>query len=385
LRWYILVGFLHRGYPAYEFRSACPETIIAPYYLALLRLGVKVHFFHRVAQLQIGGGDDDRRLDAVRFDVQATVKDGSHEYQPFVPGLAGRFGWPLHPNWDQLVEGEALRESGVDLENVWSPWKPVGAKTLKRGEDFDECVLAIPLPALPAIAGDLLDPESPSYAESWAQMVHGIQVTRTVSAQLWWTAPRDEMTSFRIGLMTGYISPQPSMGDFTHVLPVEDWGDGPDAPRFVAYHTGSLFSMSIAEATQPQPPDFPASQQSAWRRDFADWLREHYRDLYDAAPPRHDDLLALLAAPEGTEGIDRLAEQYFHAATQPSDLYILSQPGTTKLRLAQHEAWVRHLFLCGDWTKTDVNAGCIEAATQSGMLAARVLSNEPTYVWHMGF
>jgi uncharacterized protein with NAD-binding domain and iron-sulfur cluster len=46
---------------------------------------------------------------------------------------------------------------------------------------------------------------------------------------------------------------------------------------------------------------------------------------------------------------------------------------------------VRFLLLAGDWTKTDMNCGCVEAATQSGMLAARALSNEPAYVWRVGY
>jgi uncharacterized protein with NAD-binding domain and iron-sulfur cluster len=385
LRWYVLVGFLYRGYPAYDFRSACPETILTPYYLALRRLGARVHFFHRVSRLHVEGSDDARRLAAVDLDVQATVAAGSAEYVPFVPDLPGELAWPLRPLWDQLVEGEALRERGVDLENVWSPWEPVGRKQLRQGVDFDDCVLALPLGALPAVAGDLVDPQSPARAEPWVRMFDGIAVTRAHSAQLWFKPPAQELFSNPIGLLTGFAAPEPSLGDFTHVLARERWGDGPDAPRFLAYHTGSDVALSLAEATGPRPPEYPDAVQKEWRERFAAWLRTHYRDLYDRAPSTFEDFLDLLVAPAGTKGLDRLSAQFFHMAVQPSDLYILSQPGSTALRLAPSESWVHHLVLCGDWTRTDLNCGCVEAATQSGMLASRLLGNEPTYIWHPGF
>jgi uncharacterized protein with NAD-binding domain and iron-sulfur cluster len=385
LRWYVLIGFLYRGHPAYDFRSACPETIIAPYYLALQRLGVRVHFFHRVTKLHVEGGDEDRTLRAIDLDVQATVKAGPAAYDPFLPDLPGEHAWPLHPLYDQLEEGDALRDRNIDLENVWSDWSPVARKQLRQGVDFDACVLALPLPVLPSIASDLLDPASPAHAEPWARMCEGIAVTHAHSAQLWLRSAADELFSHPIGLLTGFAAPEPSLGDFSHLLARERWGDGPDAPKFIAYHTGSDVALSIAAATQPRAPDYPEAARLAWRDRFTQWLREHYRELYDRAPASFDAFLELMAAPEGTHGLERLWAQYFVMSVQPSDLYVLSQPEATQLRLAPHESWVKHLVLAGDWTRTDLNCGCVEAATQSGMLASRVLSNAPTYVWHPGF
>jgi hypothetical protein len=53
--------------------------------------------------------------------------------------------------------------------------------------------------------------------------------------------------------------------------------------------------------------------------------------------------------------------------------------------MGQMESGVWGLYLCGDWTRTDMNCGCVEAAVQSGMLCARGLSGHPVYVWHPGF
>lgn len=385
LRWYVLIGFLYRGHPAWDFRAACPETLIAPFYLALQRLGARVHFFHRVTHLHVEGNAEHRRLAAVDFDVQATVKAGSDAYVPFLPSRAAELAWPLHPLYEQLEEGEELRARGIDLENVWSDWQAPAHKQLRQGEDFDDCVLAVPLGALPAIARDLVDPSSPARAEPWVRMLGGMAVTHAHSAQLWIKRPASELFSRPIGLLTGFAAPQPSLGDFTHLLAREAWPPGPDAPKFLAYHTGSDVALPLAEAVRPRPPDWPAAMNQAWRERFAAWLREHYRDLYDRAPATFEEFLELFVAPPEAKGLDRLWAQYFHMAVQPSDLYILSQPGAMHLRLRPHESWVQHLVLCGDWTRTDLNCGCVEAATQSGMLASRVLSGEPTYVWHPGF
>jgi uncharacterized protein with NAD-binding domain and iron-sulfur cluster len=64
---------------------------------------------------------------------------------------------------------------------------------------------------------------------------------------------------------------------------------------------------------------------------------------------------------------------------------VLSQPGATELRFGQAESGVKALLLTGDWTRTDMNCGCVEAATSSGMLAARAISNEPASIWRPGF
>jgi hypothetical protein len=178
---------------------------------------------------------------------------------------------------------------------------------------------------------------------TWVRMFDGIAVTRAHSVQLWFKRSADELFSHPIGLLTGFAAPEPSLGDFSHLLTWERWGDGPEAPKFLAYHTGSDVALSLAEATRERPPDFPMAAQTQWRERFAAWLRTNYRDLYDRAPASFDAFLDLLVAPEGTQGLDRLWAQFFQMAIQPSDLYILSQPGATALRLAPSASWVKHL------------------------------------------
>jgi uncharacterized protein with NAD-binding domain and iron-sulfur cluster len=64
------------------------------------------------------------------------------------------------------------------------------------------------------------------------------------------------------------------------------------------------------------------------------------------------------------------AGQYVRANVEPSERYILSLPGTTKRRLPPERSGFENLFLAGDWTKTSINGGSVEAAVESGFRAA---------------
>jgi hypothetical protein len=75
----------------------------------------------------------------------------------------------------------------------------------------------------------------------------------------------------------------------------------------------------------------------------------------------------------GRDGADRLQAQYVRANLDPSDRYVQSMPGTGRHRLAPGDTGVRSLVVAGDWTATGLDAGCLEAATRSGVLAARAV------------
>ncbi len=398
LRWFLLL-MDYRGFQAYEFRYSCPQTLFTPYYKALRSLGVDVRFFHRVEQLRVERRDGVRRLTGVRLRKQATVKGGPGAYDPFhlppIPGNPEHLPpWPDRPDYAQLEEGERLREH--DLENAWTRWPGAGEIELRQGEDFDLCVCGISLGALPPVVGDLIERTSEAYCEPWARMIGGMETVQTVSLQLWMERPeallytlpdRPDVPRTR-GLLTEYEPPQPSLGNFTHLLECEGWeGDSriETPPAYLAYHTGALASGHPLEGHPATDHDFPVRVDADWRRRAKHWLETNYRDLYDKAPERWEDFCAQLVAPTELRGEARLDWQFFNAGIQPWDLYVLSQPGRIGLRLGQSESWVDGLFLCGDWTRTDLNAGCVEAATQSGMLCARAISKHPRYVWHAGF
>ena len=81
----------------------------------------------------------------------------------------------------------------------------------------------------------------------------------------------------------------------------------------------------------------------------------------------------LHTGPGGPTGPDRFEHQYWRANTDPSDRYVQSLPGSDRHRIRPGESGYANLVLAGDWTDCGLNAGCVEAATRSGVLAARAI------------
>ena len=78
-------------------------------------------------------------------------------------------------------------------------------------------------------------------------------------------------------------------------------------------------------------------------------------------------------------GEERVDAQYFRANVSDSERFVLSVPGSSQFRLGANDPGeFSNLYLAGDWTQCTINAGCMEAATISGMLCALALSGFPS-------
>ena len=102
------------------------------------------------------------------------------------------------------------------------------------------------------------------------------------------------------------------------------------------------------------------------------------RDLLARAP--EPALLAGLVLPDAVSLKARLDAQYLRANIDPTELYVLSPPGAQQYRLAPDQSGFDNLVLAGDWTRTAINAGCVEAAVMSGMAASRALAGVPATI-----
>lgn len=78
----------------------------------------------------------------------------------------------------------------------------------------------------------------------------------------------------------------------------------------------------------------------------------------------------LLVDPSGASGSARLDAQFLRANVEPSERYVLSVPGSSACRIAPDDTGFDNLYVAGDWTACTLDAGCVEAAAISGIMAA---------------
>src|SRR3569623_2136273 len=134
----------YKGAVMWKMQAGMGDTIFGPLYLVLKARGVKIEFFSRVDNL--GLTPDGNSVATISIGQQVTLKTG--EYDPLVP-VNDLLCWPSEPRYDQLVQGEALKKSGEDLEDWWTAWPDAGTRVLKAGGDFDRVVLGCSVGVFP--------------------------------------------------------------------------------------------------------------------------------------------------------------------------------------------------------------------------------------------
>jgi uncharacterized protein with NAD-binding domain and iron-sulfur cluster len=354
--------FTYKGAVFWEMQAAMGEVVFTPLYQVLARRGVRFEFFQRVKGLELGA--DKSAVERVHIGVQATLRNPAKGYQPLVE-IGDLQCWPDRPLHDQLVEGERA----LDLESPASAPHDVGETVLQRGRDFDVVVLGIPVGALGPITVELA-----LESARWRDMLAHVKVVQTQAMQLWLTSDKEQLgwTAPR-GLLTAYAQPFNTWGDLSHLLDVERWPA--DTAKSAMYFCGPLPTM------RADGDGFAAAVQASVTATAASWLGENAAHLWPGA----DDGLggfdwARLVDPGGRSGAERLAAQYLRGNVSPSDAYVLSVPGSSRFRLEAGDSGFQNLFLAGDWVKTGIDAGCIEAAVMAGLAASRAICGEPRLI-----
>jgi uncharacterized protein with NAD-binding domain and iron-sulfur cluster len=377
----------YRGASMWKMQAGMGDTVFCPMYGVLQRRGVRFAFFHRVDQIL--ASEDGSLIERIEMTRQAELVPRVQEiggYQPLID-VKGLPCWPDRPLYQQLVDGEVLRESGVNLESYGARWAGDRPMTLERGRDFDQVVLAISLGALPYIACDLIR-KSPR----WQGMITHVKTTRTLASQIWY-----RRTAFDLGwkpmqrpVVSGYdTGPFDTWADMSHLIECEGWRSGgrpgrEEFPLNIAYYCGVM-------PDDPPLPDTPCGPKAKVPDQEAEnakveaiiheFLLKRVGALFPEANPAPDKFRWEWLVDQrgiGASGPERLGAQFFRANVEPSERYVLSLPGSNKFRLkSHHEKEFTNLYLSGDWTDCGLNMGCIEAATMSGLLAANALSGYP--------
>jgi uncharacterized protein with NAD-binding domain and iron-sulfur cluster len=333
----LLMMINYEGSFMWRMRAGMGDVVFAPLYLALKQRGVRFQFFSRTTRLRLMPGRP--VIDAIELIREATVRAGAHAYEP-IERIADWWCWPAAPYRDQLSDGAPRDE------------------TLRRGSEFDEVVLAIPVGALSGICGDLTraDPR-------FKRMVDGAETVRTKAFQVWLTRPIDELggRAGKDGLdppATAYEEPFDTYCDMSHLLRVEGY-EGDDGPKGVAYFCAVL--PDAAAEAEAHGSVRAGALRYLERQAVAIWPEAFAHGAFD---------WDVVFDPLGRAGRRRLEAQYFRANVADTDRYVTTPAGSVESRLDPDASGFENLVLAGDWTHNGIDGGCVEAAVISGERAA---------------
>jgi uncharacterized protein with NAD-binding domain and iron-sulfur cluster len=374
------IGVMYRGHVLYEMQAGMGDVVVAPLYLVLKKRGVKFAFFHKVKKLALSA--DGTRIAQIYMAKQVNLNNA--EYEPLID-VAGLPCWPSEPRFDQIKEGEALCQQEINLESHWTPWEDVDDLTVEVAEG-DQVVLGISLGALTPICEELAERN-----EDWRNLIDKLPTMQTQSVQLWMKPDLQGLGWMKNDPLRDGDRPSPAMvaapepldvwADMSHLLAAEGWPA--DGPQSIQYLCGPLKGDMLG--TYP-PTDYDAPEVAArevrataeqWFDTYTGWF---WPDAVSGQDLQALDWDLLYSSDASLTGSDRLQAQWLRANIDPSERYVLSPAKRNRYRLPSCHSSFQNLVLAGDWTRTAINAGCVEAAVMSGMEAARALRGYPEHI-----
>lgn len=378
LRGMLKVGFGYRGSIMYKMQAGMGDVVFAPVYELLRRRGVNFHFFHKVLALEPDAAGD--RL--TRIELQQQVALRGQEYQPLVE-VKGLPCWPAAPLSDQIepAQAELLARHDIDLESHWSPWPQVyreafgrelPRQVLQDGKDFDQVIFGLSVASLAEVAPGLL-----AYSSALAACSAQIKTVATQAYQIWlhqdlagmgWEHP-------------GADGQRPVLSGFTE--PFDTWASMDQLPGRESWPVESkpcnisYFCNAFPQAAYPPAEDhgFPQRCAARVKQAATAQLAQNIDALWTAAGDGFP--WRWLVDPEGRDGAARFNAQYWRVNVDPSERYVMSATDTSRFRLRTGDSGFANLLLAGDWLKTGLDAGCVEAAVMSGMQVSRALCGAP--------
>jgi uncharacterized protein with NAD-binding domain and iron-sulfur cluster len=382
LRGMLKVGLCYRGAIMYKMQAGMGDVVFAPMYEVLKRRGVRFHYFHKLCQLRPDATN--KNVDEIELEQQVTLI--GDQYDPLVD-VNDLPCWPSQPLYDQIDPRQAtlLQQQGINLESHWSNWpdvyrqatgSPLPRKTLRFGVDFDQVVFGLSVASLAQVAQPLL-----AISASLQQCSQTVATVATQAYQVWlnqdlqsigWNYPgaRGEEP-----VLSGFTEPFDTWASMDQLLCRETWLPG-DEPQNIAYFCNAL----MLDAYPPQDDHgFPARCTELVKTTAIHHLQTQMQALWMHAGPDGFPW-AWLIDPVGGSGVSRFDSQYWRANIDPSERYVLSLVDTSRYRLRADQSGFSNLFLAGDWLKTGLDAGCVEAAVMGGMQASRAICGLPTNI-----
>ncbi|VTU28720.1 15-cis-phytoene desaturase [Variovorax sp. PBL-H6] len=349
LRGALRMFFTYRGAMFWRMRSGMGDAVFAPLYKVLLDKNVKFRFLHALDKMNVATIDGQRYVSSLDFKT-----DGDPEALAGGKALDDCGCWPGDSRLFSAAgaTGDFLQTSTID--------------------DFDALILATGV-------DDFFDVVERSdwpggVPEKWQK----VATAATQSAQVWLSKDLEELGWRRgSGIITALGTPFETWADMTHTMATEKaWREnknmGPtthDDARSIAYFCGVIPGDAHAETPRDSQQRAEAERQAQRKatEDLEGLLHESLRDLWPAAFANGRTALDL-----------RIGEPHVQVNLHGSDRYTLSLPGEIGKRVSPLDRSIANMTIAGDWTASGLDAGCVEAAVMSGMLAAYAISGDKT-------
>lgn len=382
LRGMLKVGLGYRGALMYKMQAGMGDVVFAPLYEVLKRRGVRFHYFHKLCELRPDATSG--RVDEIELEQQVTLI--GDDYDPLVD-VKDLPCWPSKPLYEQIDPQQAklLQEAGINLESHWSNWPeryqqltghPLPRKTLRYGIDFDQIVFGLSVASLVEVAQPLL-----AVSPSLQQCSEKVSAVATQAYQVWmnqdlkglgWNYPG---ANGEEPVLAGFTEPFDTWAPMDQLLCREAWAPD-DEPKNVSY-----FCSALALDAYPPSDDhgFPAHCAGLVKAAAIHQLNTQIGALWTNVG-ENGFPWTWLVDPAGGAGVVRFDAQYWRANVDPSERYVLSIVDSSKYRLKSDQSGFTNLFLAGDWLKTGLDAGCVEAAVMGGMQASRAISGWPAVI-----
>jgi uncharacterized protein with NAD-binding domain and iron-sulfur cluster len=359
------LALTYRGAFAFQLSHEVGDSLIAPIHQVLANRGVKLMYFHRVRELQPSA--DGQSIDAIVIERQVELLSGDPaSYQPFMLMPDGRPVWPDAPLLDQIKQPPM--QAG-ELLSFYCPQVGQLLPPLRKGEDFDIAIYALPVATLPWVCPALLEQKP-----AWADMAAKLGTTETQSLRLWLYPTVEEMGwTYGQAVLSGYFEPLATWEDACQLISAESWPED-NRPGSIATLFGVLPG---APEIYPGPQDHSYPQQ---RQPVAEQAAQQFCTAYvgslwpKATNPQNPvglDWSELVTLDPGLVGPARLGGQSIRSNVGPVEAYTQVHHGTLKYRMAPDQTGYANLRIAGDWVRNGYEVGSVEGALIAGQLAAR--------------
>jgi uncharacterized protein with NAD-binding domain and iron-sulfur cluster len=379
------IGLCYKGGVMWKMQAGMGDVIFGPIYELLKQCGVKFKFFHQLNNLSAGQTDQgEPQVSEIELCQQVSLV--GQDYQPLID-VKQLPCWPSEPLYEQISPEQAhlLQEYQINLESFWSNWPevyqehfstPLPTVTLRHGIDFDTLILGVSVASLEHVASELL---AVDYALS--QQATKVQSVATQACQVWLnkTDPQLGFTQTNAAhegpILSGFVEPFDTWAAMGNLLDKEDWPSD-NSPVNVAYFCSAFSCENYPPASAHQ---FPEQMKAEVKLNMHNLFSAEMRPLWpEAYIDNKFDWQVFYSDPHSILPV--LEQQYWRVNVDPSERYVLSVVDSSKYRLATDGSQFVNLRITGDWIKTGVNAGCVEAAVMAGMQTARALCGWPNEI-----